>query len=222
LQRPEDCQRCHALLRQRGQSHYERHDFTCAINLLTPAVFFSTSLTVGKSALLLAVSLAKAQQPQKALQYIGLAEQQEGCRSALGCLIRLQVQLGQQQQQMKQMQQHKEGKTNRAGTAAAPGGSLDKGKETAAAADSGQCLAAVDALSSCTDFTKDTMQVGIWQLALLSVDCMFCTSRYCVCKCDFMVAAPPDAQLQEYHHQYSLYDGRCGFQPLLNPPSSSP
>jgi hypothetical protein len=33
LQRPEDCRRCHALLHQRGLSHYERHDFTPAINL---------------------------------------------------------------------------------------------------------------------------------------------------------------------------------------------
>jgi hypothetical protein len=156
-QRPEDCKRCHALLHQRGQAHYEHHNFTAAINLLTPAVFFSTSLTVGKTARLLAMSLAKARQPQKALQYIGLAEQQEGCRSALGCLIRLQVQLGQQQQQQLKEQQKKASRA-----AAARDDGCDATTAAAVAATvAAECLAAVEALSSCTDFNNETMQVSM-------------------------------------------------------------
>lgn len=154
-QLPDDCQRCHALLHQRGQSHYERHDFTSAVNLLTPAVFFSTSLTVGKSARLLAMSLAKDQQPQKALQYIGLAEQQEGCCSALGCLIRLQVQLS-QQQHLKQSVGNKSctahGRTD-----------LESAEATGAAAVTADCIAAVEALSSCTDFGRETVQVSTFE-----------------------------------------------------------
>lgn len=104
------------------------------------------------------MSLAKAQQLQKALQYIGLAEQQEGCCSALGCLIRLQVQLGQQQQQPKKGQ----GKMRRTAEAAAPPGSTGNGSEAAAAAAAAaaDCITAVDALSSCTDFDNEAMQVG--------------------------------------------------------------
>jgi hypothetical protein len=155
-QRPEDCRRCHALLHQRGLSHYERHNFSPAINLLTAAVFFSTSLTVGKSARLLAMSLAKAQQPQRALQYIGLAEQQEGCTSALGCLIRLQVQLAQQQQQQHVKQSLRK---DEKGAPAAATNREDATVAAAAAASAEDCVAAVEALSSCTDFNKTTMQV---------------------------------------------------------------
>jgi hypothetical protein len=140
------------MLHQRGQTHYERHDFAPAINLLTPAVFFSTSLTVGKSARLLAMSLVKAQQPQKALQYIGLAEQQEGCSTALGCLIRLQVQLAQQQQQQVKQRLGKRARV--------PAVVVDTEEEAAAAAAAAaDCVAAEEALSSCTDHTNTTMQV---------------------------------------------------------------
>jgi Tfp pilus assembly major pilin PilA len=98
------------------------------------------------------MSLAKAQQPQRVLQYIGLAEQQEGGSSALGCLIRLQVQLAQQQQQHVKPSSGKK--------SSAPAVAADTGdRAAAAAAAAADCIATVEALSNCTDFSRTTMQV---------------------------------------------------------------
>lgn len=143
------------MLHERGKLHYEAHDCSTAIVLLTPAVFFSTNLTVGKSARLLAMSLIKAQQPHKALDYVGLAEQQEGHSTALGCLIRLHALLLLRKQ-------------HNTAHLACPA-ALGNGKSSTAAAagvagcdlaehDSSCCAAALK-LSKCADFGEEALQV---------------------------------------------------------------
>jgi hypothetical protein len=93
-QRPDDCQRCHALLHTKAAAHFAACGYEAAVQLLTPAVFFASSLTVGKSARLLAAALLRLGQPARAAEYVGLAEQQQqGRATAGGCLIRLQARI---------------------------------------------------------------------------------------------------------------------------------
>jgi hypothetical protein len=147
--RQEDCRKCHALLHDKGAAHYAAHNYTPAIHLLTPAVFFATSLTAGKSARLLAIALLKSGQPGRALDYVGLAEQQEGSVSATGCIIRLQAAL--------QIQAEAIARGGKSAAAAARGG----GEE--AAATQVVVLAAVKDLAAARDFSSEAFQVGLAQ-----------------------------------------------------------
>lgn len=137
-QRQDDCRKCHALLHDKGATHYAAHNYAPAVDLLTPAVFFATSLTAGKSARLLAMALLKSHQPGRAADYVGLAEQQEGSVSTTGCIIRLQAALRLQAQAC-----------NR-----------DNALPAASAAEQGPVLAAVRALGTVSELPSEAFQVS--------------------------------------------------------------
>lgn len=137
-QRQDDCRKCHALLHDKGAAHYAAHNYAPAADLLTPAVFFATSLTAGKSARLLAMALLKSHQPGRAADYVGLAEQQEGSVTTTGCIIRLQAALRLQAQ------------------ACNRGSALP----AALAAEQGPVLATVRALGTVSELPSEAFQVS--------------------------------------------------------------
>jgi hypothetical protein len=153
LQSQDNCRKCHSLLHEKGARQYAAHRYHPAIDLLKPAVFFATSVTAEKSARLLAMALLKLGQLSSAIEYVGVAEQQEGVVSATGCLTRLAATLQLQAQ---------------ARAAAAGGGGGGAAAAAAVTAADGEgceggdglVAAAVEALASVDGLTIDAMQVG--------------------------------------------------------------
>ncbi|KAF8064657.1 Rnf14 [Scenedesmus sp. PABB004] len=133
LARPDDAARCHALLHARGAAHYAAGRPRAAAAVLTPAVFFATSLAAGRSARLLAMALARAGEPGRALEYVSLAEQQDGRASALGCLVRLHAALLQARD----------------------------GTEHGGGAGAGECEAPAAGLAACGDAGGEAVQAGL-------------------------------------------------------------
>jgi hypothetical protein len=142
-QAKDDSQLCHALLHQRGLVQFSCHNYSQAVELLTPAVFFSTSVTAGNTARLLAASYIQGKQPGRALQYTALAEQREGSPTAAGCLLSLHALLMLHQGQSQGVKQ-----TTMTETAV----------EFVDAAE-GVCTAC-RALASCADFDNHAMMVS--------------------------------------------------------------
>lgn len=165
LQHQADCKRCHALVHQRGAAHFAAHCYSAAIELLTPAVFFATSLTAGKSARLLAMSLLKSNQPGRAMEYVALAEQREGSVSAAGCLIQLQaaVQLQQQANQAAAAAAKKAAVGAGDWLTAAAAASIAAAEAAAgdAAAAAAVVLDAARHLGSAADLSSEAMQVRL-------------------------------------------------------------
>jgi hypothetical protein len=93
------------------------------------------------------MALLKSGQPGRALDYVGLAEQQEGSVSATGCGIRLQAAL--------QMQAQAIAKGGRSAAAAGGGG----GEEPAAT--QGAVLGAVKDLAAARDCNSRAFQVWL-------------------------------------------------------------
>lgn len=97
------------------------------------------------------MALLKSGQPGRAMDYVGLAEQQEGSVSATGCIIRMQAAL------QKQSQASAIG--GKSASAAAGGQGGGAGQEEAAAAQ-GVVLTAVTDLAAARDFGSEAFQVS--------------------------------------------------------------